>query len=249
MTQTTAATARNVTVTGLANGTAYTFDVTAVTALGSSPASARSAAVTPRTVPAAPTIGTVDPGAASATVHWTPPADTGGSPITGYVVRAYNGTGTTVVRSQTAPASATSLVVTGLTNGTAYTFAVAATNAAGTGAFSARSVAVTPATVPGAPVIGTAVAGTAGGAIEATANWAPPTVTGGSPITGYRVTALQMSSAGTVLASTVSGDLPVTSRSLDMTLPVAGNYRFTVQAINAAGVGASSARSNRVAGQ
>ena len=126
---------------------------------------------------------------------------------------------------------------------------MAATNAAGTGAFSARSVAVTPATVPGAPVIGTAVAGTAGGAIEATANWAPPTVTGGSPITGYRVTALQMSSAGTVLASTVSGDLPVTSRSLTMTLPVAGNYRFTVQAINAAGVGASSARSNRVAGQ
>src|SRR5664280_487969 len=185
---------------------------------------------------------------APGTVRWTPPADNGGSAITGYTVRAYAGTATSVLRSQTAPAGTTSLVVTGLPNGTAYTFTVAATNAAGTGAFSARSVAVTSATVPRAPVIGTAVAGTAGGAIEATANWAPPTVTGGSPITGYRVTALQMS-AGTVLASTVSGDLPATSRSLTMTLPVGGNYRFTVQAINAAGVGASSARSNRVAGQ
>ena len=248
VTQTTAATARNVTVPGLTNGTAYTFDVSAVTALGTGPASARSAAVTPRTVPGAPTIGIPEPGAASATVRWTPPADNGGSAITGYTVRAYAGTATSVLRSQTAPAGTTSLVVTGLPNGTAYTFTVAATNAAGTGAFSARSVAVTSATVPRAPVIGTAVAGTAGGAIEATANWAPPTVTGGSPITGYRVTALQMS-AGTVLASTVSGDLPATSRSLTMTLPVGGNYRFTVQAINAAGVGASSARSNRVAGR
>ena len=242
-----AATARNVTVMGLANGTAYTFDVTAVTALGSSPASARSALVTPRTVPAAPTIGTVDPGAASATVHWTSPADTGGSPITGYVVRAYSGTGTTVLRSQTAAAGATSLVVTGLTNGTAYTFAVAATNAAGTGPLSARSAAVTSVTVPRAPVIGTATDGTAGGPIEATANWTAPTATGGSPITGYRVTALRMSS-GVVVATTVSGDLPATSRSLNMTL-VAGNYRFTVQAINAAGVGAASGRSNRVAAQ
>ena len=34
-----------------------------------------------------------------------------------------------------------------------------------------------------------------------------------------------------------------------MTLPVAGNYRFTVVAINAVGTGAASARSNQVAGR
>jgi len=201
-----------------------------------------------QTVPGAPVIGTPKPGVASATVNWTAPADNGGSAITGYTVNAYDGAGTTVFKSQNAAAGATSLVVTGLTNGTAYTFTVAATNAAGTGALSARSVAVTPGTVPGAPVIGTAVAGTAGGPIEATAKWAPPAATGGSAITGYRVTALRMS-GGTVLASTVSTtDQPATSRSLNMTLPVAGNYRFTVQAINAVGAGAASARSNRVAG-
>ena len=34
-----------------------------------------------------------------------------------------------------------------------------------------------------------------------------------------------------------------------MTLPVAGNYRFTVVAINAVGSGPASARSNLVAGR
>jgi len=251
VTATVGGSATSATVSGLTNGTAYTFTVTATNVAGTSPPSAPSTAVTPTataTAPGAPSGVAATAGNASATVRWTPPADNGGSAITGYTVNAYVGANTTVFKRQTAAAGATSLVVTGLTNGTAYTFTVAATNAAGTGALSARSVAVTPGTVPGAPVIGTAVAGTAGGPIEATAKWAPPAATGGSAITGYRVTALRMS-GGTVLSSTVSTDQPAASRSLDMTLPVAGNYRFTVQAINAAGAGAASARSNRVAGR
>ena len=52
----------------------------------------------------------------------------------------------------------TSFVVTGLTDGTTYTFKVAALNAIGTGPDSAASNAVTPASVPGAPTIGTATA-------------------------------------------------------------------------------------------
>jgi hypothetical protein len=58
-----------------------------------------------------------------------------------------------------------------------------------------------------------------------------------------------MSAAGAVLATTVSAVQPSTARSLVMTLPVAGNYRFTVQAVNAVGGGAQSARSNLVAGR
>ena len=91
-----------------------------------------------------------------------------------------------------APAGATSLLVTGLTNGTAYRFQVAAVNAIGTGAFSAQSAAVTPATTPGAPTAFSAVAGAAGGARTAVVNWQPPLSTGGSNITNYTVSAYRV---------------------------------------------------------
>jgi hypothetical protein len=147
------------------------------------------------------------------------------------------------------PGTATSTVVTGLTNGTSYQFRVAAVNAVGVGAFSALTAAVTPATVPGAPVIGNAANGGNGGVIEALARWTPPVATGGSPITGYVVTALRMGPANTVLGTTTSAVQPATARQLDMTLPQVGNYRFTVHAINAAGAGPESARSNQVLGR
>src|SRR5262249_5290435 len=162
------------------------------------------ATVPPPTVPAAPAIGPASVGNASATVQWTAPADNGGSAITGYLVRAVDAAGTQVGALRPAAATAASLTVTGLANGSAYRFQVAAANAAGTGPNSALSAAVIPAAVPGAPVIGTAAAGTAGGAITATAHWSPPASTGGSAVTGYRVRALQISATGTVLATTTS---------------------------------------------
>jgi len=235
-------------VTGLTNGAAYSFDVAATNAVGTGPASARSNVVTPASPSAVPTIGIATPGNASATVTWTPPT-TSGSPITGYKIRVFVGASTTVLKALGASATATSLTVTGLTNGTSYTFDVAAITTAGTGAASARSAPVTPATAPGTPPIDTAVSGAAGGAITATAAWIPPSSTGGSPVTGYQVTALLMATTGEVLAQTVSPIQPATARSLEMTLPVAGNYRFTVQAINAMGAGAQSTRSNLVAGR
>ena len=176
------------------------------------------------------------------TVRWVAPSN-GGSAILRYEIVITRNNGTVNVGTVTAAPTATSFAVTGISNGLLYTFRVRAVNALGAGALS-TAVSATPRTVPGAPVIGTAVSGAAGGAITATANWTAPASTGGSPITGYRVSALRMSAAGAVLATTVINVGP-TVRTVSPTL-VAGNYRFSVQAVNVAGASASSARSNLV---
>ena len=200
--------------------------------------------------PGAPTGVAATPGNASATVSWTAPGTNGGSAVTGYTVRVVNAAGTQVGGLRQA-GTTTSLVVTGLTNGTAYRFQVAATNVAGTGAYSALSSAVTPtsaATVPGPPVIGVPVQGASGGTLTATARWTPPTTTGGSAITGYQVTALRMSSSAadaTVLSRTTSRVLGPLVRQREFTL-AAGNYRFEVVAINSVGTSVPSARSANV---
>jgi hypothetical protein len=77
----------------------------------------------------------------SATVAWSAPSSDGGSAITSYTVQAH--AGTTLVKTVTG-VSGTSTSVTGLANGTAYTFTAAAVNAVGTGASSAASNTVTP---------------------------------------------------------------------------------------------------------
>jgi hypothetical protein len=205
-------------------------------------------AVTPATVPAAPAIASATFGNASATVTWTGPPNDGGSAITGYLVRVLDSAGAQVGALRPAGATATSLVVTGLTNGASYQFQVAATNAIGTGPNSALSTVVIPATVPGVPVIGTPASGAVGGTVTATAHWNAPTSNGGSAVTGYVVRALHMSATGTVLATTTSAIQPGSARALTMTLQT-GNYRFTVQARNKAGSGPQSARSNLIAAQ
>lgn len=126
-----------VTVSGLTNGQAYTFTVTARNAVGSGPASGSSNSVTPSTVPGAPTIGTATAGNKQATVPFSAPASDGGSAITSYTATASPG-------GFTASGSGSPLTVTGLTNGQAYTFSVAAANANGVGAASGNSNSVTP---------------------------------------------------------------------------------------------------------
>ena len=130
-TQTFNTTATTDTVTGLTNGTAYTFTVAAINIAGTGTASTASASVTPATTANAPTIGTATFGNASASVTWTAPANNGGSAITGYVVTPYKAG--VAQATQTFNTTATTDTVTGLTNGSSYTFTVAAINIAGTG--------------------------------------------------------------------------------------------------------------------
>ncbi len=97
--------------------------------------------------PSAPGNVAATAGNASASVSWTAPASNG-SPITSYTVTPYIGTTAqpTTVVSGSPPA--TSATITGLTNGTTYTFTVTATNGIGTSQPSSQSNAVTPSAAP-----------------------------------------------------------------------------------------------------
>ena len=97
-----------------------------------------------RDTPDAPTIGTVNAGDGQATVSFTAPSNDGGSIITSYTATSNPG-GITGTVTQSGSGSIT---VTGLTNDTAYTFTVTATNAIGTSAASVASNSVTPVPVP-----------------------------------------------------------------------------------------------------
>jgi hypothetical protein len=136
--------ASDVTVTGLTQGTAYTFTVTATNPSGDGPESAKSNAVTPSgaTAPSSPDDVGATAGSGSAKVSWSAPTSDGDSAITGYTVIPY--IGATAQTTVSAAASARSATISGLANGTTYTFRVTATNAIGTGPASSASPAVTP---------------------------------------------------------------------------------------------------------
>jgi hypothetical protein len=101
------------------------------------PAGFISANYDPLKNPDAPTIGTATGGDESASVAFTTPANVGGSAITAYYAVSSPG-------QITGTAAASPVSVTGLTNGTAYTFKVWALNSYGPSAYSGASGSVTP---------------------------------------------------------------------------------------------------------
>ena len=233
------------TVTGLTNGTAYAFTVTATNVVGTGAASSASNAVTPATVPGAPTIGAATAGNAQATVTWTAPADNGGAAISSYTATAVEDN---TKSCTTADGSTLTCTVTGLTNGTAYTFTVTATNAEGPGAASSASIPVTPGTIPGAPTIGAATAGNT----QATVTWAAPADDGGSTISSYTATAVEDNTKScTIITATRAVLADSTAEAAALTCTVTGltngtAYTFTVTATNFFGTGAASSASNSV---
>ncbi|WP_166805590.1 Ig-like domain-containing protein [Cryobacterium ruanii] len=102
----------------------------------------------------------------SATVLWSLPYADGASPITGYRVRTYTAGG--LIKTQTAPATARTAVVTGLIDGTAYSFDVAAINAIGAGPASGRSAETSYVADTTAPTVRTVipVSGSSGATLD-----------------------------------------------------------------------------------
>ncbi|WP_137152055.1 putative Ig domain-containing protein [Devosia sp. FKR38] len=120
------------------------FTITATDA-NSATGSANYTLAVAATAPGAPSIGTATAGDAQASVTFTAPSSNGGAAITGYTVTASPG-------GATGTGSASPITVFGLTNGTAYTFSVVATNGVGPGSASQASNSVTPVAALLAPV-------------------------------------------------------------------------------------------------
>jgi len=230
-----ASTATTVRVTGLINGTSYSFRVSAINSAGTSTPSTASALVLIATVPGAPTSLTTTSGNSRVDLAWSAPASNGGAAISDYLVEYNSGSGwTTFVRSAS---TATSVRVTGLTNGTSYSFRVSAVNEVGTGTTSTATSSVLVATAPGSP---TSLSGT-GGVDFVDLTWSAPASNGGSPITDY-VVEYSTGSSWTTYVRTASTATSVRVPSLT----TGTNYTFRVSAKNLFGTSDPVATSSSV---
>ena len=217
-------TATTCTVTGLTNGDQYIFAVSAINAVGVS-ANDSSNVVRPATAPGAPTITKVAPGTGLVTVTWTAPTATGGTPVASYRVIAEPGAAFCHV-----PRGTTSCRISGLRNGTHYTFTMTATNAAGTSVASLASASVQPRSLPSAPlIVSTSVVGN-----NVTVRWKAPVSNGGVRLIGYNVyVGTQPNGAATRLARPV----PYTQFGYTFQVPNGHVAYVIVRAVNVAGIG------------
>lgn len=186
-------------IRGLTNGTSYTFTITAKNAIGTGPSSSPSNPVTPAGKPVAPTTITATSNENGQSTVTFSGQNLNGSTLTNYTVTATPSSGTAI----TATGNATPIIVTGLTNGTQYTFNVTITTANG----SATSTATTTATPGGKPDKITSVTASPGSKLV-TLTFPQPN-TNGTPITSYTINAYYTDSTNAVKMETLT--IPVTS--------------------------------------
>ncbi len=192
------------TVGDLDPATAYQFSVYASNAVGDGPPSASSAPVTPTvplSLPGAPATPAVVAGIRGAQLTFAP-GSAGGGIIDSYAVDANDGSGLANATVESLDTSGANVIaqVTGLANGTTYTFVVIAHNQAGSGPPSTPSAPATTARLPAQPIFGQATLSQG----TATLHWSDATVEAAHPVTLYTLTQLQPPGSPTLTSATNS---------------------------------------------
>ena len=228
----------SVTVTGLVADTSYRFQVSALNDVGQGAWSTPTTETSPLTAPGKVASLVVDGGNGSARLAWSAPLDDGGRPVVEYVVeyRAVGAADWTVVPAVSVSGNAAT--VTGLTNGVAYEFRVAARTAFATGDFPDNLLTVTPLPPPtrlqGRASSGTAPVG------SATLSWVAPVTPVNLPVLDY---VIQSSADGGLTWVTQSDAVSRATSSTVGGLTNGTTYLFRVAAVTASGQGAFSAPS------
>lgn len=235
------------TIPKLLEGNQYFFKVAARNDIGIGEAAETKEAITaknPFVVPDAPEAPVVsDITSTSATISWQPPANDGGSPITGYRLERISGFSGRWVPISKELLPETTFSVTDLVESNTYEFRVIAENKAGPSKPSPPSQnikAVNPWTKPNAPgtpeIIKT-------DKTSADLKWTPPTEDGGAPITNY---VIEYRPSGAVRWNRANSS-PVTETTFSVAdLKERSEYEFRVSAENKAGVGPASEPSKSV---
>ena len=188
-------------------------------------------------VPEKPQSLTATPSSTQVALGWAAPLSDGNTPITDYVVQYKSGA--TWIIFNDGISTARSAVVPGLTNGTSYSFRVAAVNAEGVGSYT-DSVSATPAAVPGA-VTGLSASR---GSTTATLTWTAPASNGGAAVSDYAVGyKLSSETSWTPFTDSVTATTGATVTGLTS----GASYDFRVAAINAIGTGAYTSTANLTA--
>ena len=225
------------TLSGLTNGTEYSFQIRAVNEIGAGTESDTESATPLPPLPAEPTGAALIIGDGQATLSWNDPGD---STITKYQYRLVSlGTWYDVPDSAPGGANAASYTITGLTNGTEYAFYLRAVNIAGESGVATLGFAR--AGAPQAPGDFVVTAGDG----EAALSWSAP-ANNGAAISGYRYQWIVGGTSGSgwidIPDSAVGGANAIAYTVTGLTNGT--TYRFSVRAVNSRGEGRVSLQKN-----
>jgi len=218
---------------GLTGGTSYRFTVKTKNVAGLDSLASSTVIFVAQSIPSdAATVSAIAANAdAEVTLTWTAPINLGGLTLGNYAI-----TGNNNYAGTTAANTLTTMVITGLTRGTSYTFTIKASNSLGSAAGVSFASVMAP-SVPGAP---TAVSASVSGS-TVSVSWSAPTNTGGTgfAISGY--TAYLINTSNNDVASSAVAGLSTTFSSV-----ANGTYTVKVLATNSVGSGSRSTPSGSV---